>query len=347
MVKGFVDRQRFHRLAHNMAVIDILVPCYRYGRFLPGCIGSILSQSVQDFRVLIIDDASPDDSAAVAEHLAHSDSRIKVIAHRTNQGHIATYNEGIAWTSSPYFLLLSADDFLAPGALARAVAIMEARDDVVMTYGTEVRIQSGQPTPAIPEEAGETVWNVRPGRDFVAETCDAIRNVVPTPTVIVRTAVQKRIGGYHPHLNHAGDLEMWLRFAAHGSVAATSSVQAFYRMHGNNMSTAIFETLIEDYEQRRAAFDTFFAGDGARLAGAGDLHKLASRRLGDAAFWTGAAQIGRGNLQTGRKLLHFAWRLNPKTRLWPPFGHLRHVSNPGSRALTALYELRGKRKQLN
>jgi glycosyltransferase involved in cell wall biosynthesis len=331
-----------------MAVIDILVPCYRYGCFLPGCIGSILSQSVQNFRVLIIDDASPDDSAAVAQQLAQSDSRIKVIAHRTNQGHIATYNEGIAWTSSPYLLLLSADDFLAPGAFARAVAIMEARDDVVMTYGPAIKIQSGQPTPAIPEEAGEageTVWNVRPGRDFVAETCDTIRNVVPTPSVIVRTAVQKRIGGYHPHLNHAGDLEMWLRFAAHGSVATTSSVQAFYRMHGNNMSTAIWD--IEDYEQRWAAFDTFFAGDGARLAGAGELHKLASRRLGDAAFWTGASQIGRGNLQAGRKLLHFAWRLNPNTRLWPPFGHLRHVSNPGSRALTALYELRGKLKHLN
>lgn len=322
-----------------MAAIDIVVPCYRYGTFLPRCIDSVLEQSLQDVRILIIDDASPDDSAAVAHRLARSDHRVQVVVHQANQGHIATYNEGIEWASSPYFLLLSADDFLAPRALERAVALMHARPEVVLTYGACIELERDRPVPGIADDPGDAAWDVRPGRDLVVECCSTIRNIVPTPTAIVRTAVQKRIGGYRPELPHAGDLEMWLRFAAHGSVAATPSVQAFYRLHGANMSAAVYRAVIEDYVQRKEAFDAFFAQDGATLRGAGELHELASRRLGDAAFWTGAAQICRGNLQIGRKLLHFAWSLNPDTHFHPPFRHLRHVSRPDLRALSALSDL--------
>jgi glycosyltransferase involved in cell wall biosynthesis len=159
-----------------MAILDVLVPCYRYGRFLPGCITSILSQSLSDVRVLIIDDASPDDSAAVAQQLAKQDRRIEIIAHQTNYGHIATYNEGIEWASSPYFLLLSADDLLAPGALKRAVCLMEARADVVLTYGACIKLEPGQPVPFLTDGPGEVHWRVRSGCDFVRKNCASIRN---------------------------------------------------------------------------------------------------------------------------------------------------------------------------
>lgn len=319
-----------------VAKLDIVVPCYRYGCFLPQCVSSILSQSMTDFRVLIIDDASPDDSGAVAKALARSDPRVETVLHPVNQGHIATYNEGIEWAASPYFLSLSADDFLAPGALQRAVDIMDARTDVVLTYGACIETHGGEPgaIPAPPADAAD--WIVRPGPDFIVETCDTVRNNVPTPTAIVRTEVQKAIGGYLPALYHSGDMEMWMRFAAHGSVAVTPFVQAFYRLHGNNMSAGVYRKVLEDYVQRQAAFDAFFANDGASVPEAAKLHRLAARRLGDAAFWTGVAQTARGNLGAGRELLDFAAKLNPDTRFWPPFAYLGRLSRPDRRAMAAL-----------
>jgi glycosyltransferase involved in cell wall biosynthesis len=318
-----------------MAKVDIVVPCYRYGCFLPQCIDSVIDQSMSDVRVLIIDDASPDDSADVARRLARTDPRIDVIVHAVNHGHIATYNEGIDWAAAPYFLSLSADDFLAPGALRRAVAIMEARPDVVLAYGAVIDITTDMPIPAL-EETFDPPWLVRPGRDLVHETCHTIRNNVPTPTAIVRTEVQKRVGGYRPELHHAGDMEMWLRLAAHGAVAHTPAVQAFYRQHGNNMSAGIYKRVTEDYTQRKAAFDSFFSGDGARIEGAAGFQRLADNRLGDAAFWTGMAQALRGNAAIGRELFDFAGRLNPRTRYWPPLGHLRYLSRPDRKAAAAL-----------
>ena len=71
-----------------------------------------------DVRVLIIDDASTDDTPQVGQTLASTDSRVQFRRHDANKGHIATYNEGLlGWAAARYSLLLSADDALVPGAL--------------------------------------------------------------------------------------------------------------------------------------------------------------------------------------------------------------------------------------
>jgi glycosyltransferase involved in cell wall biosynthesis len=90
--------------------IDVIVPRYNYGRFLPSCTDSVLGQLGCEVGVLIIDGASTDDSLAIARSLAARDNRIQVLAHEKNRGHIATCNEGIEWLSADYMLLLSSQD---------------------------------------------------------------------------------------------------------------------------------------------------------------------------------------------------------------------------------------------
>jgi len=87
----------------QISSVDVIVPCYRYGRFLCECVESVLSQQIQSLRVLIIDDASPDNTAEAATALASEDSRVEFVRHKTNAGHIATYNEGIEWAGGDYF----------------------------------------------------------------------------------------------------------------------------------------------------------------------------------------------------------------------------------------------------
>lgn len=305
-----------------MATVDIAIPCYRYGHFLGECVASILTQSMDDVRILIIDDASPDGSAEAARAIAASDPRVEAVIHPANRGHIATYNEGIAWANAPFFLSLSADDYLAPGALERAVAVMRARPNVVLTYGSCVMSFAGQPARLPPEPTGDAGWLVKSGRAFVEEHCRQARNLVPTPTAIVRTATQKAIGGYLATLPHSGDMEMWLRFAAHGDVAKTPRAQAVYRVHGANMSSDYLRNIVSDYTQRAEAFETFFGGHGRLLDDWEPLQALARRRLAAAAFWTGVAQWCRGNRATGVELLRFAIEREPEMRFAPPISHL-------------------------
>ena len=129
-----------------MASVDVVVPCYNYGRFLETCIRSIIRQDGVSVRVLIIDDASTDNSPDVGQRLASEDDRVHFRRHEGNAGHIATYNEGLLeWAASDYVLLISADDVVAPGALARAAGVMDCDLRVGLCFGQEVVFENEVP----------------------------------------------------------------------------------------------------------------------------------------------------------------------------------------------------------
>ena len=78
-----------------MASVDIIIPNYNYARFLPACGESVPSQDVRPLRILIIDDASTDDSVGVAEALAARAPRDRARLPREDPGAAASFNEGI------------------------------------------------------------------------------------------------------------------------------------------------------------------------------------------------------------------------------------------------------------
>ena len=308
-----------------MAKVDIVVPCYNYGRFLEQCARSVLTQSTGDLRLLIIDDASSDDSLFVAKKLAKSDPRVSIISHFENQGHISTYNEGIAWASADYFLLLSADDLLVGGALERATAVMDANPDIVLTHGDDVLWHDDLSMPKIDAQPAYT-WE---RQDLVRKMCAIGGNQVSTPTAIVRTSVQKKIGGYRASLPHSGDMEMWLRFAAHGAVARIRAVQAIYRKHCSNMSNLYYDDK-SDYLHRKAAFDSFF--EDCKDLGYQDLRTQANRRVAEQAFGGGIDLLRSGirlsqraRIINGLRLLRWSIGLNPRLRYFPPIWRLLRI----------------------
>src|SRR3954447_11941846 len=111
-----------------MSSVSVVIPCYRYGHFLEAAVNGVLDdQDGVDVRVLIIDDASPDDSAGVAREIASRRPQVEVRVHEVNQGNIATFNEGLLdWADGDYCTLVSADDRATPGSLARAAALLDA-----------------------------------------------------------------------------------------------------------------------------------------------------------------------------------------------------------------------------
>jgi glycosyltransferase involved in cell wall biosynthesis len=300
-----------------MAKIDIVVPCYNYGRFLEACVRSVLMQSIRDVRILIIDDASSDNSALVAQRLAAEDPRVTVSIHAENRGHIETYNEGIDWADSDYFLLLSADDLLVPGAFQRATTIMDGNPQVVLTHGLCINWQDNSPLPEIDADPRYS-WH---REDLVRDMCVAGHNLVVTPTAIGRTVVQKAIGGYRASLPHSADMQMWLHFGARGSVAKIEAVQAIYRKHSSNMSDAYYSEEWGDYWHRKAAFDSFFEETGSCEPEFQSLRARASLVLAEQAFQSGAALLRSGvrfhkrdRISRGVRLIRLATTLNPRLR---------------------------------
>ena len=78
-----------------MSTIDVVVPCYQYGRYLRDSVGSILSQEVDAIRVLIIDNASTDDTLDVARQLNHEDKRVEVVRARQTSVSMRAITKGL------------------------------------------------------------------------------------------------------------------------------------------------------------------------------------------------------------------------------------------------------------
>jgi glycosyltransferase involved in cell wall biosynthesis len=293
-----------------MSRVDVIVPCYRYGHFLRECVGSVLAQDGVEVRVLILDDASPDDSAEVAAALAAQNGRVEVRSHATNQGHIATYNEGLGWATGDYLLLLSADDVLTPDALPRAAALMDQHPEVGFTFGRA--ITTDRPDFANHPGAAQYRHKVLTGAEFWERSCAEATNFVPTPTMVVRTALQHRVGGYREELSHTGDLEMCLRLAAHAPVGVLEADQAFYRIHGRNMHKETFTEALEVLEQHRLAFEILFREHGDRFAGRERLERMAARALALAAVRRAGRALERGDRPSCERLMAEAVRVFPE-----------------------------------
>lgn len=296
-----------------MVTVEVVIPCYNYARFLRQSVESAVNQEGVAVRVSIIDDCSTDASAEVGEALAQQYDAVRFRRHEANMGHIVTYNEGIAELSGDYFLLLSADDYLLPGALLRAVHVMEEKPQVGFVFGRALLAGDSVPperlTP-LPKRLTKNGSAVLSGRRFVEYS--RARNIVPTPSAVVRTKLQLAVGGYREDLPHTGDMEMWLRLAARADVGYLDEDQAVYRMHGTNMSKA-YDGLA-DLKARAKALEAFFADGVSRIDPTGALERECLHHFAGEAFRHASMALNRGELEAADCFRDYGLSVSPTAR---------------------------------
>lgn len=298
----------------SVSRVSVIIPCYNYAHFLRDCVESVLNQSGVDLQVLILDDASPDNTPEVAAALLAEDRRVAYWRHAVNLGHIATYNEGLAWADGDYTVILSADDLLTPGALRRATLLLDTHPDVGFVYGPALTFANGHPLPKPRTVHGSGRWRIWNGLDWIETACRVGHIYIRSPEVVVRTELQRRLGGYRAELPHTGDIEMWMRFAAHARVGEILDAdQAFYRIHSQNMHAQQFSASLLELQQRKAAFDALFREYGDRIPNRERLQDLVNRRLAREALGVAAGAYDQNGAASGSvaALVEFAFGTSP------------------------------------
>ncbi|MGB7839360.1 MAG: glycosyltransferase family A protein, partial [Terrimicrobiaceae bacterium] len=124
-------------------VISVLTTVFNAGRFFEPAIRSILSQTFRNFEFLIVDDASTDGSAEVAEAWAGKDPRIRVIRNAENIGQTACLNQGLQLARGRWIARQDADDLAHPLRLSKQHQFLSIQPSVVL-LGTNGRIIDGQ-----------------------------------------------------------------------------------------------------------------------------------------------------------------------------------------------------------
>ena len=321
-----------------MTSVSVVIPCYKYGQFLEEAVSSALDDQVGvDVRVLIIDDASPDDSADVARKIAARDERVDVIVHTSNKGNIATFNEGLLeWADGDYCALLSADDRLTPGALRRARDLLDANPSVGYVYGHALWVTDGAPMPTA--RVAVRGWSVWPGMWWLERRFRQGENPITSSEVVMRTSLLKRVGGFDPRLPHAADMELWMRLAANSDVGFVRRAdQAYYRLHQENMRKGY--SWLADLRERRLVFETVISRHGDTLPDPERLYALVRRQLAKrrSGMPDERTNGGRGRSAQVDELTAFAIDCWPEVTRQPLYSTLQSRKRIGPRAAAFIF----------
>jgi hypothetical protein len=297
--------------------VSVVIPLYNYGHFLGESVESVLTQDGVDVDVLVIDDASTDDSLRVAQAIAAGDPRIEIVSNPRNIGMVPTINEGLWAVEGEYVVKMDADDLLTPGALARATALLDAHPSAGFVYGFPVTFDQSPPPPARTKVRSWTVWS---GHDWLRLRCRKARNCIMQPEVVMRTAVLHAAGKYKPELPHGSDFEMWLRLATLADVGRVNGAhQGYYRIHPQSMQRAINNICLRDLQVAGEIFTQLFAEAGSGLSDTTALARTSRRAVAAHALDHAcrAYDEGRDHVEPVDEYVKLA------RELWPEASNLR------------------------
>jgi glycosyltransferase involved in cell wall biosynthesis len=123
--------------------ITTVIPTFRRPHLLKRAIRSVLAQSYTDFQLLVLDNASGDETSEVVARIASQDPRVSYYCHASNIGAWSNFKFGLDTIDTPYFNLLSDDDALLPGFFATALDSLKSYPHAGMFAGATIRFAPG------------------------------------------------------------------------------------------------------------------------------------------------------------------------------------------------------------
>lgn len=215
-------------------LLSYIVLSYNYEHYIGQTIRSILAQGVQDFEVVVVDDASSDASCAVVE--GFGDPRIRLLRNERNLGGAGSYNKAVLAARGTWLVNLDADDWIEPGK-AEAQLDFAARQPSLDVIGTWVRFHGADGQPHPDRGRYEPAVNTTADMNRVASWIG--RNHLCRSSTMVRRAAHLRVGLDDTDMVRAPDYELWTRFLAQGSrIAVVPEVLTCYRLHARGVTHA-------------------------------------------------------------------------------------------------------------
>lgn len=195
----------------NAPLVTVLIPAYNAAGTIERALESALSQSYEPKEVVVVNDASPDETPVIVERYA--DRNVRLINLERNIGECGAMNAGIQAAAGEYVAFLDADDEWHESKLEKQLAILRQDPDLIFVTsdgdfvkhdGEKVSTVYDGATPV----AGPEAWKMLLENNFVAKPC-----------VVAQRAALLECNGFDQTLRLAGDQDMWIRLAAMGPIA--------------------------------------------------------------------------------------------------------------------------------
>jgi glycosyltransferase involved in cell wall biosynthesis len=210
----------------EVPAVSVVIPAYNADWCVAKAVDSVLAQDCRDYEVLVVDDGSTDDTAAV---VARYGDAIRVVRQR-NLGLSAARNTGIRESRGEYVAFLDADDWWLPGKLDRQLALMRARPEVGFC-STAARVED-------PEGRLINLWAAAHWQGpFIVHLFGSNADVAGSGSAVVaRRRLFDQVGGFDESLRSLEDIDMWMRLAAVADYACIDEPLAVILKRPGSMS---------------------------------------------------------------------------------------------------------------
>ena len=233
--------------SHPTPRVTVCIPTYRGASHIRNTIDSVLAQTFHDFELVIIDNASPDDTFAIAS--SYRDPRVRCLRNAENLGAEGNWNRCLAEATGEYIKLLPDDDVLARECLQQQVEVFDhdAGQELAMVFCARVIID-GRGHPRM-ERRTFGRQRRRLARDEIFRQC--LRrgtNVIGEPGgVMFRRDLARRVGGFDATYGYVVDLDYWLRLLAHGDGCYLPDLLVSFRVAPGAWSVAVGNTQAAEF----------------------------------------------------------------------------------------------------
>lgn len=206
---------------------SVMIPTYNCARYLKKTLESVLSQDRGDnlMEIWVVDDHSTqDDPRAVVEKLGKG--RVRFYQQPKNVGQLNNFETCLQLSRGRIIHLLHGDDYIHPGFYAKLEAPMLEESSIGAAFSRHQFVDEDGNLLSTSEELGHTAGLLP---DFVSSI--ASRQLIQTPSIVVKREVYEQIGGFNKSLKWCEDWEMWIRIACRYNFYYEPSVLASYRVH--------------------------------------------------------------------------------------------------------------------
>ena len=206
--------------------VSIILPVYNGAKCVANSIDSVLSQTYENFELVVVNDCSTDNTLDILNEYAKKDSRVKVFTNEVNKKLPRTLNAGFEKATGEYLTWTSDDNMYRPEAIAQMVQFLDENPEVGLVYcDMTVRNELG-------DEIKEEERVAAPVKDLrLRSICGAC--------FMYRSEVAAKAGDYDPDLFLAEDYEYWIRISKNAKIAPLHKNLYIYRLQGQSLTGSL------------------------------------------------------------------------------------------------------------
>lgn len=218
-------------------LVTVICLCYNQARFVEESIQSILNQTYSNIQLIVVDNASTDNSVEIINQTIKDQNHIHFIRNETNLGNCKAFNIALNKAEGEYIIDLAADDILLSGRIEQGINTFQNNSDDYGVNFTDAEI--------IDEKGDHLRYHYQRNKsgllDIEVPQGDLFkvlikRYIICSPTIMVRSKVYKELSGYDETLAYE-DFDFWIRSSRNWKYCFTNTVLVKKRNVKNSMSS--------------------------------------------------------------------------------------------------------------